>query len=90
MHSVGEKTRKIIDSGAHENKKGFIFDQLNLLGPSRIISGGPDLRGFIDKMNVLYFMAMHLTEVHSIYGVSFLNLPVDMLLIIRGSTSAAC
>ena len=31
-----------------ENKKCLILQQLNLFGPSKIISGGLDLRGFID------------------------------------------
>jgi len=41
--------------GTNENKKCLILEQLNLLGPSKIISGGLELRRFIDKMSVFIF-----------------------------------
>ena len=55
MHSVGDKRIKIHRHRNNENKKCLILEQLNLFGPSKIISGGLDLMGFIDKMKVLFF-----------------------------------
>ena len=67
MHSVGDKRIKIFGYRNNENKKCLILQQLNLFGPSKIISGGLELSGFIDKMNVLYFFRLAIYTLKNIY-----------------------
>ncbi len=59
---MGDKRIKIYRHRNNENEKCLILEQLNLFEPSKIISGGLELRRFIDKMSVLFL------KIDSIYS----------------------